>query len=92
VRSARERAPGGAALPLDDAALERFQALKAWRADVARAHGVPAYVVFHDATLAEMARTRPASADALATISGVGAAKLARYGSQILSVLQPASA
>ena len=55
---------------------ERFAALKAWRAEVAREHNLPAYVVFHDATLAEMARAQPATLDDLAGISGVGATKL----------------
>jgi len=74
-------------LPLDVAGLERFAALKAWRAEVAREHNLPAYVVFHDATLAEMAREPPQSLDALAGISGVGAKKLQAYGSEILRVL-----
>ena len=73
---------------LDDAGLARFAALKAWRADIAREHNLPAYVVFHDATLAEMARSQPGSLDALAQISGVGAKKLEAYGSEILRVLQ----
>jgi len=75
-------------LPLDESAEQRFLALKAWRAEVAREHNLPAYVVFHDATLAEMARGQPDSLDALAGISGVGAKKLQAYGSQILRVLQ----
>jgi ATP-dependent DNA helicase RecQ len=74
-------------LPLDEAATERFTALKAWRAEVAREHNLPAYVVFHDATLAEMARAMPASLDELAGISGVGAKKLEAYGAEILRVL-----
>jgi ATP-dependent DNA helicase RecQ len=74
--------------PLDAAGLERFAALKAWRGEVARAHNLPAYVVFHDATLAEMADLRPDSLDALAAISGVGARKLDAYGEQILAVLR----
>jgi ATP-dependent DNA helicase RecQ len=81
----REKPPP---LPLDDAATERFNALKAWRAEVARAHNLPAYVVFHDATLAEMAREAPADLDALGGISGVGQKKLDAYGAQILEVLQ----
>jgi ATP-dependent DNA helicase RecQ len=48
---------------------------------------VPAYVVFHDATLAEMARACPATLDALAAISGVGSKKLDAYGAAILQVL-----
>jgi ATP-dependent DNA helicase RecQ len=81
---------GGAPRPplaLDEAGAERFAALKAWRAEVAREHNLPAYVVFHDATLAEMARARPATLDELAGISGVGATKLERYGAEILRVL-----
>jgi ATP-dependent DNA helicase RecQ len=74
-------------LPLDDAALARFDALKAWRAEVAREHNLPAYVVFHDATLAEMAQRVPGTLDALAEISGVGAKKLEAYGREILRVL-----
>jgi ATP-dependent DNA helicase RecQ len=54
---------------------------------VARAHNLPAYVVFHDATLATMAAEQPASLDALVRISGVGAKKLAAYGGEILRVL-----
>jgi ATP-dependent DNA helicase RecQ len=74
--------------PLDAAGLDRFAALKAWRADVARSHNVPAYVVFHDAALAEMADTRPQTLAALAEIGGVGARKLEAYGEQILALLR----
>jgi len=77
-------------LPLDDQATTRFGALKAWRAEVAREHNLPAYVVFHDAALAEMAREHPATLDALAGISGVGAKKLEAYGREILRVLDSA--
>jgi ATP-dependent DNA helicase RecQ len=93
-RSTPGGTPGGAKLPplpLDDAATERFLALKAWRAEVARSHNLPAYLVFHDATLAEMARSQPASLEALGGISGVGAKKLEAYGSEILRVLEAAS-
>jgi ATP-dependent DNA helicase RecQ len=74
-------------LPLDERGTELFAALKAWRAEVAREHNLPAYVVFHDATLAEMAREQPATLDDLAGISGVGAKKLEAYGAEILRVL-----
>ena len=92
-------APGGAGsssrkpppLPLDTAATALFDALKAWRAEVAREHNLPAYIVFHDATLAEMAREQPATLDALAGISGVGAKKLEAYGAEILRVLKTAN-
>ena len=72
---------------LDVNAQQRFAALKAWRAEVARAHNLPAFVVFHDATLTEMARLRPATLDELAQISGVGVKKLEAYGEEILRVL-----
>jgi ATP-dependent DNA helicase RecQ len=81
----RDKAPPVA---LDAQGLERFAALKAWRAEVAREHNLPAYVVFHDATLAEMARLRPQSLDELGGISGVGAKKLSAYGGEILRVLE----
>jgi ATP-dependent DNA helicase RecQ len=74
-------------LPLDTEATQRFTALKAWRAEIAREHNVPAYVVFHDTTLAEMARGCPATLDDLAGISGVGSKKLEAYGAEILRVL-----
>ncbi len=74
-------------IALDDAGTERFTALKAWRAEVAKEHGLPAYVIFHDATLAEMARAKPGSLDEMSTISGVGAKKLEAYGREILRVL-----
>ena len=67
-------------LPLDADGLARFEALKAWRAEVAREHNLPAYIVFHDATLAEMAKAMPDSLAALGQISGVGAKKLEAYG------------
>jgi ATP-dependent DNA helicase RecQ len=83
-RRARDAAPP---VPLDAAGLEHYAALKAWRAGIAKEHNLPAYVVFHDATLAEMARIRPESLDALGRISGVGAKKLDAYGGEILRVL-----
>lgn len=75
-------------LPLDEQGLERFAALKAWSAEEAREHNLPAYIVFHDATVAEMTLAPPASLDALAQISGVGAKKLEAYGREILRVLE----
>ncbi len=74
-------------LPLNDSATERFNDLKAWRAEVAAEHNLPAYIVFHDATLAEMARAQPENLEALAGISGVGAKKLEAYGAEILRLL-----
>lgn len=81
---------GGSAAPidLDFEAQQRFEALKAWRAEVAKEHGLPAYVIFQNVTLAEMARLHPQSLDELAGISGVGAKKLEAYGREILRVLE----
>jgi DNA helicase-2/ATP-dependent DNA helicase PcrA len=64
-----------------------FEALRAWRSEVARSQKVPAYVVFTDATLTAIAERRPATSGALAEVSGVGARKLAAYGPAVLSVL-----
>jgi ATP-dependent DNA helicase RecQ len=88
--SSSVRGKGGAraaAAHLDPAGQTRLQALKAWRAEVAREHNLPAYIVFNDATLVQMARERPDSLDALAGISGVGAKKLEAYGRELLRVL-----
>ena len=72
-----------------DAEAERlWQRLRQWRAGIAREHGVPAYVVFHDATLAELARSRPLTEVALGQISGIGARKLERYGAALLQLLR----
>jgi ATP-dependent DNA helicase RecQ len=65
-----------------------FEALRAWRKGVAKEHGVPAYTVFHDATLQEIARRLPGSLDELRGISGIGATKLARYGEAIVGVVR----
>jgi ATP-dependent DNA helicase RecQ len=81
--------PSATAADLSGDALARYADLKTWRAEVARAHNLPAYVVFHDATLADMARIAPQTLGELGGISGVGAKKLQAYGEQILSVLNP---
>jgi ATP-dependent DNA helicase RecQ len=78
-------AKAAADLSVEDAAL--FVRLREWRAGVAREAGLPAYVVFHDATLREVAARRPGSLDELAEISGVGAAKLERYGAGVVAVV-----
>jgi len=89
TRGTRREAGKPAPVALDAAGLERYAALKAWRGEVAHARNLPAYVVFHDATLAEMARVTPRSLDALAAIGGVGEKKLEAYGDEILRVLAP---
>lgn len=72
-------------VPEHDAAV--FQALRALRARLAREQNVPAYLIFHDATLRQIAARRPHDADALASIPGVGAGKLTRYGHALLEVI-----
>ena len=73
--------------PLDDALFEK---LRVWRQAAAREHNVPAYVIFHDATLAQIAQLRPATLDQLGSVSGVGARKLEAYGASILEVVNAA--
>ncbi|MCG3188908.1 MAG: ATP-dependent DNA helicase RecQ [Burkholderiaceae bacterium] len=76
---------------LSEAAEARFLALRQWRSAVAREHNLPAYVVFHDTTLLQMAQRAPATLDTLALVSGVGAKKLDAYGEAILRVLREAT-
>ncbi|MEI4278958.1 DNA helicase RecQ [Klenkia terrae] len=89
-RSARSRSSRStkAAVDLAPEAAPAFERLRAWRAATAKEQGVPAYVVFHDATLRQIATESPADVAALGTISGVGAAKLERYGEGILEALR----
>jgi ATP-dependent DNA helicase RecQ len=65
-----------------------FEALREWRRGIAKEHGVPAYTVFHDSTLRELADRLPRSLAELRTITGIGATKLERYGAALLDVLQ----
>ena len=85
-------APSPAAADLDSAAQARFAALKAWRAEVAREHNLPAFVIFHDATLAAIAAAAPGSVGALEGISGIGATKLEKYGPEVIRALAAADA
>jgi len=67
-----------------------FERLRTWRAAVAKEQGVPAYVIFHDATLRQIAIDLPTSLSALGTISGIGENKLAKYGEGVLEALADA--
>lgn len=87
-RTRRSTAPPAAAANLGPDAQARFINLKAWRAEVAREHNLPAYVIFHDATLAAIAERNPASLDDLQGISGMGAKKLEAYGAEVLRVVE----
>ncbi|WNB86661.1 DNA helicase RecQ [Cellulomonas sp. ATA003] len=78
----------GAAPDLDAASSSVFERLRAWRAATAKEQGVPAYVVFHDATLREIATRRPGSLEELASVSGVGVTKRERYGPGLLAALE----
>jgi len=85
-RTRKGSAPPAAAANLGPDAQVRFINLKAWRAEVAREHNLPAYVIFHDATLAAIAERNPGSLDDLQGISGMGAKKLEAYGAEVLRV------
>ena len=73
---------------LDAAGERRFAALKAWRAEVAREHNLPAYVIFHDATLIAIAQRDPQELSDLDGISGIGAKKLTAYGDEVLRAVR----
>lgn len=85
TKAAKARSAVPAELP--EEALPMFERLRAWRAATAKEQGVPAYVVFHDATLREIATRSPSSLPELGEVSGVGENKLAKYGERILEVL-----
>ncbi|NMH98171.1 DNA helicase RecQ [Pseudonocardia acidicola] len=89
ARSSRSSRTAPVDLPAEAAPV--FEQLRAWRAAAAKEQGVPAYVIFHDATLRQIAATSPASLAELGTISGVGENKLAKYGQQILETLAAAT-
>ena len=79
-------AKGMAEATLNAGALERLARLKSWRADVAREHNLPAFVIFHDATLRAIAEQAPQSLRDLEGISGMGVKKLQAYGAEVLRV------
>ena len=82
------RVPVKLAAALNEQAQSRYLALKAWRAEVAKEHNLPAYVIFHDATLAAIAQNAPQSLEDLQGISGLGVKKLEAYGQQVLRLLE----
>jgi ATP-dependent DNA helicase RecQ len=90
--SSRKRTGAGSAaikapIALDGEGLVRYAALKAWRAEVAKEHNLPAYVIFHDATLAAVAKRAPQTLDDLQGISGMGVKKLEAYAQAVLRVV-----
>jgi ATP-dependent DNA helicase RecQ len=82
-RSAIIKAP----IALDSEGLIRYAALKAWRSQIAKEHNLPAYVIFHDATLAAIAKKAPQTLEDLQGISGIGARKLEAYAADVLRVV-----
>ena len=85
-RSRKPQAVGPAAANLNQDAMVRYINLKAWRAEVAKEHNLPAYVIFHDATLAHIASADPQNLEDLQGISGIGVKKLEAYGREVLQV------
>jgi ATP-dependent DNA helicase RecQ len=83
----RARKAAGTAADLPAEAAPVFERLRAWRSERAKEQGVPAYVIFNDATLREISTTLPSSLAGLGKVSGIGETKLARYGQQVLDVL-----
>jgi ATP-dependent DNA helicase RecQ len=86
-RTSRRGGAPAAVVGLDESAAAIFERLRAWRAATAKEQGVPAYVVFHDATLREIATRVPATIDELGTVTGVGVTKRDKYGPDILVAL-----
>jgi len=87
TRATRAGTAAAGAADLTEAAAAVFGELRAWRAAAAKEQGVPAYLIFHDATLRQIAAEAPSTLAELATVSGVGENKLAKYGQQILDLL-----
>jgi len=86
-RGSRSSGSKAVVADLPESAVSLFEALRSWRAEQAREQGVPAYIVFGDATLRGVALTRPAALGDLDGISGIGAKKLETYGQQLLDVV-----
>ncbi len=85
-KATKTSAKGMAEAALNAGALERLARLKAWRAEVAQQHNLPAFVIFHDATLRAIAERDPRRLADLEGISGIGSKKLDAYGAEVLRV------
>ena len=93
LESKRSSSSRGRRLPRvagENADPDLVTALKAWRSREARAAGVPAYVIFHDTTLAALAEARPRNERELLAVPGLGPVKVSRYGAAVLAVLAEA--
>jgi ATP-dependent DNA helicase RecQ len=86
-RSSRSTTPAAAPADFPESATPLFEHLRAWRAATAKEQGVPAYVIFHDATLRTIATLRPATLTQLGTISGIGQSKLTKFGQPVLDAI-----
>ena len=93
TRTTTTSTPGRRPTPddLSPEARPLFEQLRRWRSDTAREQGVPAYVILHDKSLRELAEVRPTSRGMLATISGLGSAKIEHYGEELLSLIRQGS-
>nr|WP_227996108.1 DNA helicase RecQ [Nocardia australiensis] len=87
ARTTKSAKSAKAQVDLAPADVGLFEKLREWRGATAKEQGVPAYVVFHDATLREIAGRKPVSLSELGAVSGVGENKLAKYGEQVLEAL-----
>ncbi|GAA4361837.1 DNA helicase RecQ [Actinomadura sp. NPDC048032] len=87
AKAAKTAKSAKAQVELPAEAMPLFERLRAWRAATAKEQGVPAYVIFHDATLREIATALPTSLAELGRVNGVGENKLAKYGDQVLETL-----
>ncbi len=84
---ARRSETSKSAAPVPPEAQQLFEGLRQWRAGEAKAQGMPPYVIFHDSVLREIATRRPTTSADLGSVAGIGAAKLARYGPDVLQVV-----
>jgi ATP-dependent DNA helicase RecQ len=89
VRQKRQSAKPKGYVESDLSSVEQaiFEKLRWWRVETARKHNVPAYVIFHDATMREIAKAKPGSLHDLRNITGVGEKKLETYGDEIVSLI-----
>jgi DNA helicase-2/ATP-dependent DNA helicase PcrA len=87
LRSATQRRPSDVRALLDSADPTIFEALRSWRAATAKKSGVPAYVIFHDTTLAALAEAKPRDRSGLLAVPGLGPVKAERYGDAVLAVV-----
>ncbi|WP_172675032.1 HRDC domain-containing protein, partial [Stenotrophomonas pictorum] len=84
----RDRGAARSGVPVQSQDLALFQALRGLRAELAKEQNVPAFVIFHDSTLRNIAEQRPTSVAELARVGGIGGSKLARYGERLVEIVR----